>query len=101
MYTDEPAPKKDVASGQNFSRFNPLTKITVFARLGYPTPDISQGSWNRAGNRQRIFFKGLHRRKIFTQHLCPKRLPLSRVGAAEKVLLGGEIIPQRLKPNPF
>jgi hypothetical protein len=45
MYTDEPVPKKDVASGQNFSRFNPLTKITVFATLGYPTPDISRDSW--------------------------------------------------------
>jgi hypothetical protein len=45
MYTDEPVPKKDVAPGQNFSRFNLLTKITVFPFLGYPTLDNSQGSW--------------------------------------------------------
>jgi hypothetical protein len=31
MYTDEPVYKKDVARAQNFSRFNLLTKITVFA----------------------------------------------------------------------
>jgi hypothetical protein len=44
MYTDEPVLKKDVASGQNFSRFNLLTKITVFPFLGYPTADASQDS---------------------------------------------------------
>jgi hypothetical protein len=46
-YTDEPVPKKDVAPGQNFSRFNLLTKITVFPFLGYPTLDNSQGSQTR------------------------------------------------------
>jgi hypothetical protein len=44
-YTDEPLPKKDVAPGQNFSRFSLLTKITAFAILGYPTLDVCRGSW--------------------------------------------------------
>jgi hypothetical protein len=45
MYTDEPAVKKDVASGQNFSRFSLLTKITVFRLLRNPTSGNRQGSW--------------------------------------------------------
>jgi hypothetical protein len=45
MYTDEPVGKKDVAPGQNFSRFSLLTKITVFGLLRNPTADDSQGSW--------------------------------------------------------
>jgi hypothetical protein len=49
MYTDEPVPKKDVAPGQNFSRFNLLTKITVFPSLGYPNVDNSQDSWPALG----------------------------------------------------
>jgi hypothetical protein len=44
MYTDEPAPEKDVALGQNFSRFSLLTKITVFCLLRYPAGDISEDS---------------------------------------------------------
>ncbi len=36
--------KKDVAFGQNFSRFNLLTKITVFGLLRYPGADYRQGS---------------------------------------------------------
>jgi hypothetical protein len=44
MYTDEPVPEKDVAPGQNFSRFNLLTKITGFPFLGYLTVDDSQDS---------------------------------------------------------
>jgi len=43
-YTDEPAPKKDVAPGWSFSRFNLLTKITVFAFPRYPAADVSQDS---------------------------------------------------------
>jgi hypothetical protein len=35
MYTDEPVLKKDVALGNNFSRFSLLTKITVFVVLRY------------------------------------------------------------------
>jgi hypothetical protein len=45
MYTDEPVLKKDVAPGQNISRFNLLTKITAFPLLGYPTADNSQDTW--------------------------------------------------------
>jgi hypothetical protein len=47
MYTDEPVPEKDVAPGQNFSRFNLLTKITAFPLLGYPTLDVCQDSRRR------------------------------------------------------
>jgi hypothetical protein len=55
MYTDEPVPKKDVASGQNFSRFNLLTKITAFPLLGYPTAHNSQGSLPGAMGFRRSF----------------------------------------------
>ena len=45
MYTDEPVPKKDVALGNNFSRFSLLTKITVFVVLRYIGADDRQDSW--------------------------------------------------------
>jgi hypothetical protein len=45
MYTDEPVGKKDVAPGQNFSRFSLLTKITVFGLLRNPTSGDGQGSF--------------------------------------------------------
>ena len=44
MYTDEPMHKKDVAFGQNFSRFSLLTKITVFGLLRYPFADDRKDS---------------------------------------------------------
>jgi hypothetical protein len=45
MYTDEPVLEKDVALGNNFSRFSLLTKITVFAVLRYIAADDRQDSW--------------------------------------------------------
>ena len=90
MYTDEPVPKKDVASGQNFSRFNPLTKITVFARLGYPTPDISQGSWNTPWPLPEDFLQRFTSEKDIHTVFTPKEAALEQVGAAEKVLLWGK-----------
>jgi hypothetical protein len=36
--------KKDVAPGQNFSRFNPLTKITVFWLIRNPMIGAPQGT---------------------------------------------------------
>ena len=60
-YTDEPVFKKDVAPGQNFSRFNLLTKITVFPFLGYPTADNSQDSLGRhQGSCRRRFFSKVY-----------------------------------------
>jgi hypothetical protein len=36
--------KKDVAPGQNFSRFNPLTKITVFRLIRNPMIGDPEGT---------------------------------------------------------
>jgi len=60
MYTDEPVPKKDVAPGQNFSRFNLLTKITAFPLLGYPTADNSQGSQPGVAGARRLFYSKVY-----------------------------------------
>jgi hypothetical protein len=79
MYTDEPVGKKDVAPGQNFSRFSLLTKITVFGLLRNPTADDSQGSWPWGSNPKQ--FQGLHRARTFNlvfiiRKASMKQLPL-------------------------
>src|ERR1700733_15144406 len=74
-YTDEPVPKKDVAPGQNFSRFNLLTKITVFPFLGYPTADNSKDSWVGAEGAADAYF--IQRFTVEVESVTPREGKMS------------------------
>ena len=104
MYTDEPVAKKDVAPGQNFSRFNLLTKITVFPSLGYPTADNSQDSYTRTDAHfiQRFTGRGSSFDDV-EKESCPamqRRLPSTLlIGTGPQVLPLHDCSVDRIQPG--
>ncbi len=82
MYTDEPMHKKDVALGQNFSRFSLLTKITVFGLLRYPmlmTGKVPVPAFEMNGNPSLKVYTG---KRIINPFFIMRKVPANRPRSA-------------------